>query len=414
MDTMTSRNTAVSLPWTLLLILTTSQIALARPYPGITGLAATADSAATASSNPAGIVRFESRVTEAELIVVTSDSTWRSQFGDNERENTHSSSNTVVPTGFFIQPINDDFSFSFTVLGVGFSDDLGDWPGRFIIESYDSVYISAFPSLAYKVNDKLSIAGSLALTYTRFEQERVIANIFDPGNTEGSGELEADGFEVGFGLSTLYQQSRRLRWGLTYQSELDPELDADTSYRGLGPNTERVMNALGIIGGDISINSRSPQSVLGGLYYEFENNHAVTADLAWIDFSNFRLSEFYFNGEALTETEVKYKDIYALAVSYTWPLNDRWMLGVGGFYADDMVDDDQRTMTLRLDSVWSAGIGAEWRWTKDRSVTASLSYIGVGDAPVSTEELPIVGVLEGEFTSRNSWLLRIGVSFGSL
>lgn len=414
MHTLTDRFTDTMLLGALALIIVTPSTVLARPYPGVTGLAATADSAATASSNPAGIVRFDHRVTEAELIVVTSDSTWRSQFGDGERENTYSSGTTVVPTGFFIQPINEDFSFSFTVLGVGFSDDLGDWPGRYFIESYDSVYISAFPSLAYKVNDKLSIAGSLALSYTRFEQERVIANIFDPGTAEGSGELEADGFEVGFGLSALYQQSDRLRWGLTYQSELDPELDADTSYRGLGPNTERVMDALGIIGGDITINSRSPQSVLAGMYYEFENNHAITADLAWIDFSNFRLSEFYFNGEALAETEVKYKDIYALALSYTWPLNDRWMLGVGGFYADEMVDDDLRTMTLRLDSVWSAGLGAEWRWTKDRSVTASLSYIGVGDAPVTTPDITTVDGFEGEYTSRNSWLFRIGVSFGGL
>ena len=401
------------LPLAMLNIALCSSV-LARPYPGVSGLAATADSATTASSNPAGIIRFDERVSEVELIVLASDSTWRSQLGDADRENTHSDGMTVVPTGYFVQPINDDFSFSFTVLGVGFSDDLGDWPGRFFVESYDSVYISAFPSIAYRVNDKLSVAGSAVLSYTRFEQERVIANIFDAGTTEGSGELEADGFELGFGLSALYQQSDRLRWGLTYQSELDPELDADTSYRGLGPNTERVMTGLGIIGADVSISSRSPQSILAGVYYEFENDHAITLDLSWIDFSEFKLSEFYFNGEALAETDAKYKDIYALAASYSWPLSDRWMLGVGGFYADEMVDDDKRTMTLRLDSVWSAGIGAEWQWTENRSVTTSLSYVGVGDAPVTTAEIPGIGALEGEYTSRDTWLLRIGISFGSI
>ena len=158
-----------------------SGVVLARPYPGLSGLAATADSASTASTNPAGIIRFNERVSEVELIVLASDSTWRSQIGDSDRENTHSDSTTIVPTAYFVQPINDDYSFSFTVLGVGFSDDLGDWPGRFFVESYDSVYINAFPSIAYRVNDKLSIAGSLVLSYTRFEQERVIANIFDPG-----------------------------------------------------------------------------------------------------------------------------------------------------------------------------------------------------------------------------------------
>lgn len=90
------------------------------------------------------------------------------------------------------------------------------------------------------------------------------------------------------------------------------------------------------------------------------------------------------------------------------------MLGVGGFYADEMVDDDDRTMTLGLDLVWSAGIGAEWQWTEDRSVTASLSYIGVGDAPVTTDEIPGIRAMEGEFTSRDTWFFRIGIGFGSI
>ena len=108
------------------------------------------------------------------------------------------------------------------------------------------------------------------------------------------------------------------------------------------------------------------------------------------------------------------RDIYALSASYSWPVARRWMLGVGGLVTNQMIDDDQRTMTLRLDAMWSLGLAAEWQWTDSRRVNMSVSYFGMDDAPVTTAELPIVGSLQGEFTSRDTVLLQIGMSWGSL
>jgi long-chain fatty acid transport protein len=392
-----------------------ASLALARPYPGISGLAATADSAETAATNPAGITRFDHRAMAGEIMWFTSDSEWESEFSESGYEfNSKDSSDTVVPRLFYLQPINDRFSVSFTFLGAGFSDDLGDWPGRYFITSYDSLFISAFPSLAYRINDRWSIAGSLALTYTKFEQERAVRNIFDPGFGDGKSELEADSFELGFGLSTLYQSSDRTRWGLTYQSEIEPSRDADNDLSGLGPNTELVMDRLGILDADIEIESTSPQSVLAGVYHEFTNDHAVTVDLAWIDFSQFRLSEFYFDGNAFVESDTEYDDIYALTASYSWPVSDRWMMGLSGLATNQMIDDDERTMTLRLDALWSIGIGAEWQWTDSRRVKFSVSYMGLDDAPVTTAEIPGVGSLQGEYKSRDTLLFQIGMNLGSL
>lgn len=405
---------------TLLLITTAAlllgaNLASARPYPGLSGLAASADSAETAATNPAGITRFTQRAFEVEIMWFTSESEWESEFSTSGGEfNSKDSSDTIVPRVFYIEPLTDRLSASFTILGAGFSDDLGDWPGRYFIESYDSVLISAFPSLAYRINDQWSVAGSLAFSYSSFEQERAVRNIFDPGFGDGKSELETDGFEVGFGLSTLYQSSERTRWGLTYQSEIEPDQDGDSDFSGLGPNTEAVMKRLGVIGADINVESTSPQSVLAGVYHEFPNNHAVTVDLAWIDFSQFRLSEYYFNGEALAESDPSYDDIYAITTSYTWPVSERWMLGVSALATNQMIDDDERTMTLRLDALWSAGIAAEWQWTESRTVKLSVSYMGLDDAPVTTPEIPGVGSLEGEFKSRDTILFQVGMTWGAL
>ena len=392
-----------------------SALAVARPYPLGTGLAAAADSAQTAGSNPAGITRFSQRAVNAEVLYFASESEWESEFsGAGIQFDSQDSGTTVVPRFAIIQPINDRFSTSFTFLGTGFSDDLGDWPGRYFIESYDSVFVSAFPSIAYRIDDQWSVAVSAAITYTRFEQERAVLNVFDPGFGDGRSKTEADSLEAGFGVSTLYQSSERTRWGLTYSSEINPRRDADNELSGLGPNTELAMRRLGVLDADLTIESTSPESMVAGVYHEFADRSAVTADLAWINFSNFRLSEFYYNGESFIPSDTEYNDIYAFSASYTWPVSRRWLLGVGGAVTNQMIDDDERTMTLRLDSLWSLGFGAEWLWTDSRSVKMSLSYLAVDDAPVTTPSLPVLGSLEGEVTSRNTLLFQIGMSWGSL
>ena len=387
----------------------------ARPHAGFSGLAASADSASTAGTNPAGIARFDSKASQIEFLTIYSESTWEGQLGEDgpafESEN---SSTTIVPTGYMIRPINEKLSFGFTVLGAGFSDDLGDWPGRYFITSYDSVNISAFPSLAYRVNDSFSIAGSIAITYSIFDQERAVANLFDPEFTDGKATLETDGFDVGFGLSFLHEISDRTRWGAMYQSGSDPTLEGDVKFSGLGPNTEAVLDKAGFIGAEVEVKSKTPQSVLAGIYHEFENQHAITADVAWADFSEFELSEFYFDGEALASNEASYEDIFAISLGYSWPLAERWMLGVSALFVDDMIKDEDRTATFRLDSMWSAGVAAEWQWTETRAVQVALSYLGLGDAPVNTPSIPGIGSASGEYSDRDVWLLRIGVTFGAL
>ena len=399
----------------LLLTALASDVAWARPYPLGTGLAASADSAQTASSNPAGIARFSRRAVDVDVLWLTSESKWTSELsGTGEQFDSTSSGDTVVPRFAIIQPIDDRFTTSFTFLGTGFSDDLGNWPGRYFIQSYDSILVSAFPSLAYRINDRWSVAASAAITYTSFEQERAVRNIFDPGFGDGRSKVEADSVEVGFGLSVLYQSSERTRWGLTYGSEINPRRDADNELSGLGPNTEAVMQRLGILDADLSINSTSPESIVAGLYHEFDNDGAVTVDLVWINFSDFRLSEFYFNGQSFARSNPRYNDIHALSASYSWPVGRRLMLGVGGLVTNQMIDDDERTMTLRLDALWSLGLAAEWRWTDSRSVKVSVSYVGMDDAPVSTPSIPGFGSLEGRFTSRDTLLFQVGMSWNSL
>jgi long-chain fatty acid transport protein len=410
----------MNFPWRfraalLQLLFFISVSAHARPYAGVSGLAASADSATTAGTNPAGMVRFDAPAARGELVLVYSESTWEGRLGDSGREVTSEDDTTIlVPSGYMVRPINENWSFGFTILGFGYSDDFGDWPGRYFIESYDSISVSAFPSLAWRINDRWSVAASLALNYARFEQTRSVANLFDPGVADGSVELETDGLDLGFGLSALYQLSEQTRVGLAYTSELNPTQEGKAKFRDLGPNTEQVLERAGFLGADVEVMSTTPQSLLTGLYHEFDNDHSLVVDLAWSDFSSFELSEYYFDGEALSTNTATWQDIWALSTAYTWPVGDRWMLSAGGLYVSDGVEDDDRIFLLRLDDMWGVAFAAEWQWKPDRRVEMNLSYLSIGDAPIASPAIPVVGPATGKYTERDILIFRLALNFGPL
>lgn len=383
------------------------------PYPAVSGISATVDDAAVAGMNPAGMTYFDEKVGRFEVLGFFSDSTWEGRLDEDAATTTiEDDSSLVVPVAALVLPFRDNWWFGFTVQGAGFSEEYDDnWPGRYFLQEYDLLYVSAFPSIATKLTDKLSVAASLALTYTTYDQRKAVPNV-DPGYGDGSLLVETDGLSVGFGLSMMYDISARTRFGAMYRSELNPKLDGNAKFSGLGPVTEAILEDAGLIGASIDVTSKQPQSVTAGISHDFENDHTLTADAVWVDFSEFTLAEVYVNDDQIISNEQEYDDILALSASYSWPVADNWRLGVGGFYVSDMLDDENRNMALRLDSMWSLGVGFEWQWKDNRAVTVSLNYLETGDAPVSTPDIPGIGSVAGAFTKRKTIYFRLAISLG--
>ena len=383
------------------------------PYPAISGISAAADDAAVAGTNPAAMTMFDERVNRVEVMGFFTDNTWEGHLGEEGPTfRSEDSSQTIVPVGAMVFPFRDNWWFGFTVQGSGFSDEYDEgWPGRYLIEEYELIYISAFPSIATKLTDKLSVAGSLALTYTIYDQRKAVQNL-DPGFEDGTLNIETDGVSVGFGLSALYEFSERTRVGVTWRSEIEPSLDGNANFSGLGPITEGIFEEAGLLDAPVDVTSRQPQAVTVGVYHDFDNDHAVTFDVAWVEFSQFKLAEMYVNGDQIVESDPQYQDIWAFAGSYSWPVADRWRLGIGGLVVNDMLRDEHRTMTLRLDDMWSIGFGFEWQWKKDRAISATLNYLQLGDAPVTSPEIPGIGAVTGRYSDRGTIYLRVALSFG--
>jgi len=396
-----------------ILCLGASSLATAGPWPTKSGISASGQDATVAGNNPAAMTRFDVRAMRGGIFGFFSDSKFEgSSSGTGQTFISESDSSTIIPSFNLVQPFKDKWWFGFTVLGMGFSDDFGeDWAGRYIIQDYSLAYISAYPSIATKLTDKLSVAGSLMLTYTVFEQNKAVLNL-DPGFDDGSLNLDADGWTGGFSFSMLYEFNDRTRFGAVYRSELDPELDANLNFSNLSPMTEAALDAAGLLTASANVTSRSPQAFNMGIHHDFENSHALSVDLVWLEFSEFQLSEIYINGNALVETDPTYEDITGIAIAYNFPVSDRVRLGLGAFLTNEMIKDENRTMMLRLDTATSYGVGIEWETKKGRSFSVNLNYLDFGDAPVTSPDLPVLGVISGQYTKRDTIYVEFGAAFG--
>jgi long-chain fatty acid transport protein len=409
----------------LLLVLTfiLTGSAFARPQPLKSGLTAQADSAVTAADNPAGITRFDSTQIRGDLFYIDSESTWENSVdtgaGPSPVSRTNTQGDLIAPNFSIIKPLADKWFFGFSMLAYSISEDYGDeWVGKYAIQEYDLVFISAYPSIAYKVTDEWSVAASVAGSYTRFEQKAAFRNVPEAGNLnpdDGRLDVDADGFTAGFGVSTLYEFTDKTRIGFNYQSELAPELDGDLDFSGLTSTSETILDAANLLGASVDVDTASPQRASVGIYHEFDNSHAATFDVAWIDFSEFKLAEIFIEGDPVNENDFDYDDIWAYIAGYSFPVSDRFTMAVSGLYVPSMVDDDNRQLSLRLDEIWGAGIGVEWKYSDTLKFDTTFNYIQVGDSPVESGIVDTpdgLGTITGEFVDRDLIILQFGVEWG--
>ncbi len=87
---------------------------------------------------------------------------------------------TPVPNGFAVMPLNSDQSL-WAGIGVtapfGLANDYGDsWFGRFDSTKTELTTINIQPSLAYKVNDWLSIGAGVDVQYAKANLEAVVSD----------------------------------------------------------------------------------------------------------------------------------------------------------------------------------------------------------------------------------------------
>ncbi len=380
--------------------------------PAFTGLAAKADTAETVFLNPAGMTRFKEPAWYVNLQVIYTDSVTEFTVGGQSVENTIEDDGFIfLPGLYYVRPLNDKWAIGIGPNAVtGFGGTYNDtWAGRYLVEEWSLVFIGVVPSVAYRVNDKLSVGVSLSLNYSKYTLEKSVFN--GVGQSDGDFELEADGIGIGGNVGLLYEVNPQTRIGVVYRSEVKSDDEGKPEFSNLSAARQSLLDNAGVLNQDISMDANKPQSVMVGVFHDFDNGWTVSSDVLWLDFSNYNIDNITIGDTSISKEGSKYKDMYGASLGATYALRSDWTLQGGVMYLSSGMDDEDRNIFARYDAMWAIGAGVEHQLKSKRKVDVDITYFQFGDGEFTNLNVPVAGTISGEYDTHYGVALSIGVSF---
>jgi long-chain fatty acid transport protein len=360
--------------------------------------------------NPAGLTRLP----HTQIVAIASIGYTVSEFevkdgtttsgGNPEDDNGF----ILIPAFYLSKPLSDKLRFGFTLnIPTGFGSDFGDtWAGRYISQKSSLVLVNLSPVLAYRINNRFSIGGGLNIVYESYESESAINN--PAPQADGKVRLETEGFGVGFNIGALFELSSKTRFGFTYRSETEPDISGTPEFENLGPVRDAALRNAGVLGAEINADTKTPQNVQAGFYHDLTQELSFTADVMWIDLSEFGVEQVSV-GNNSTSVSSQYKDIWGGSIGAKYRFSPDWAGAVGAVYLSEGVDDENRTIGFSFDRIIGFGVGIERQLNKKRRLHLNLNYYDLGKAPVDTQPTPLSGRVVGEYDKHFAIILDIGL-----
>jgi long-chain fatty acid transport protein len=301
------------------------------------------------------------------------------------------------------------FNFGLSV-PAGFGTDWGkSWAGRYLSQESKLFFVSLTPSLSFRVTEWLSVSAGLPITYSKSENKVAVANL-EPGAEDGRAKLDVDGTSAGVQLSFLLEPTPTTRFGFSWRSESEPEMDGKPKFSGLGPILSAALEASGLIDEKIKLKMRVPQSIQFGFYQELFDDWLIMGDVAWVDWSRFGKIDLKIAGNKTT-LETNYDDIWVGSVATEYRISDLTKAGVGFSYVSSAVRNKHRTLSLPMDEMFVIGVGGFHQFLPDFGVQANFMVLLGGDGKIDQEGPG--GRVVGKYDRRRSYILQIGLVWGN-
>ncbi|MGH0037582.1 MAG: OmpP1/FadL family transporter [Myxococcota bacterium] len=400
--------------WTLSWLLLAGHPAAAQLRPAHTGGAATADSAATVYSNPAGMARLERPDLVMQMVLAYSESQFEVSEGTTtDGGDSDTNENViVVPSIYFASPaLHERLRLGLSLnVPSGIGSDYGDeWAGRYITTESSLVFVALNAAASIRLFDFLSIGGSVEFLYTESKTRSKVNNRGED-LPDGRVELETDGVGVGGSVSALFELGDRHRLGVVYRPKTETDVDGVPEFDGLGPALTAALAAGGLFNQRVEIGMNSPQRVQVGLYSEPIDRLSLTLDSMWIDMKDFGNVDVSV-GNSSTSVDGEYQDMWTIGASAGWRFTDDLEALVGFHYISPAISDSNRTLSLPFDRIYVVGAGLRYAWTKWMEISTSVNYYDTGDSRVDTEPNARAGRVVGEFDPSYAVAIDLGVQF---
>lgn len=356
------------------------------------GQAARAQDASTIVTNPAGMTRLPDHMFTGGLQAMDGDISYT--LDDESRGNSPGDIMRIFPnaSAFYAQKINDDLFAGIGMYGnYGLGTDYGNWAGDRLIKKSTMAALTLSPSVAYKLNDRLSIGGSVNLNYGFLSLTR---------NVDGDDETEKDhDWAMSYRLGLLMELTDQTRAGITWNSKT--EYDFDINGKARFPNLPNVEYDL-----PISAQVRAPQQIMLSLVHDFNQQWSVMGDLGWQDWSQFGSPQITVSGQDIDKSN-RLKDSWHTALGVQYRPTEQWRLNAGVAF-DSSIYETQSDVALTLPTgdEWRFATGAQYQVTPQSNIGFAVSYLHMQSSYVQSP-----AIYKGSYDNPYLWFASVNYSY---
>ena len=378
------------------------------------GHAALAHEASTVVGNPAGMTRLDrSQLTASVYTILPSMQFDRSAGTTTSGGNgfnagapipSFSSVSLPFPVGslFYVYSLSPDVK-----LGVGAASGYGggmnygkEWVGRYYLQKAQILSATLNPGIAYRVNDWLSVGAGFSVNYFLLSETVGVNNLAER-LPDGRLKFKADDWGFGGNAGVLLEPNARLRFGLTYRSQVDISYTDRIKFTNVGPGLQRALERSGVMGGETTLEQTNPQTVMASWYYALTDNSAVMGNFGWQNWKQYSDIGISVDAETTTrniQADQHLHDTWHQAIGVQSRFARAWLLSVGFAHDSAPVSKFHRTPTSAFDENFRYGAGLQYDWSDRVTVGAAYEFLDLGKAEIANLSRS-VGTLEGEYSS---------------
>lgn len=385
------------------------------------GQGAVAENASTIFFNPAGMTQLKDREVSAGLTAVGTNF----DFSDKSSSvgalaNTGNGGNGggwgLIPNGYLSWAINKDL-----YVGVGFGAPFGmkteynnPWVGAAQATKFDVKTYNINPSVAYRVNDKVSLGVGLNFQRLDAEYTRQVA-VNSVVNAASGLKLNLTDDAWGWNAGALFTLSPATKVGVSYRSEVKYDLKGQIA---VASSSSTVVNAgSSAAKADLTLPGTFSLSVA----QQLSDRWQMMGDVTWTGWSSIpkldviraAQTALYVPGVvgqlagATAQTlDTDFRDTWRVGLGGTYKYSDAWKLKFGIAYDQTPVKGAATRLVSLPDNnrLWLS-TGAQWLPSKTSTIDLGIAYLYLKDAEINNNQAALGrGTVAGNYKD-SAWIL---------
>jgi long-chain fatty acid transport protein len=263
-------------------------------------------------------------------------------------------------------------------IGVGVNAPFGlkteydaNWIGRFQAIKSSVETLNVNPTVAYQVNDKLSLGAGLNYQTIKAELTKAVSL----GVAEGTAKVSGDDTGWGYNLGVMYQFTPATRLGVSYRSPIKYKIEGDATFSAGVPAPS----------GAATLDLKVPDTFSLALSQQLAPNLTLLFDATRTGWSSIKELKVInvASGATLDTTPENFKNTWRYGVGATYRYSNAWSLKAGIALDKTPVNDTDRTPRLPdQDRKWLS-FGAQYRISNTGQLDIGYAHLFIKDTSIN-------------------------------